>query len=156
MKLLKTERDPSAFLLRLTTAAVLFPHLAQKMLGWFGGNGLGPTLQYFQNDLNIPLTFGIIAIAAEFLGSVLILIGFLTRVAASVMAIGMIAAAYLAHLEFGFFMNWTGQQGGEGFEYHILLLGICLALTLKGGGIWSVDRALSGRQRRGEIYLPIH
>jgi putative oxidoreductase len=156
MRLLRTEGDLSALLLRLTLALVLFPHGAQKVFGWFGGHGLEPTLQYFQNDLSIPLLFGIVAIAAEFLGSIALLIGFLTRVAAFVVAVEMIVAVHLVHRDFGFFMNWMGGQKGEGFEYHILLFGMCLALMLKGGGIWSIDRVLNARRHRNEIFLPMH
>lgn len=156
MRLLRTERDFSALFLRVTLAVVLFPHGAQKMLGWFGGKGLEPTLQHFQSDLNIPLVFGILAIAAEFLGAVGLFLGLLTRVAAFAVAVEMVAAVYLVHLNFGFFMNWMGQQTGEGFEYHILVFGICLALLLKGGGSWSIDRAITGRRHRSEIYLPMH
>lgn len=156
MGLLRTERDFSAFFLRLTLAAVLFPHGAQKVLGWFGGQGLDPTLQHFQNDLGIPLTFAILAIAAEFLGAIGLFIGFLTRVAAFAVAVEMVVAVCLVHLKFGFFMNWMGEQKGEGFEYHILVFGICLALLLKGGGIWSIDRAITGRKHRADIYLPMH
>lgn len=156
MRLLRTEGDLSAFLLRLTLALVLFPHGAQKVFGWFGGHGLEPTLQYFQNDLGVPLVFGIVAIAAEFLGSIALFIGFLTRLVAFVVAVEMIVAVYLVHLDFGFFMNWMGGQKGEGFEYHILLLGICLALILKGGGLWSIDRVLNARRHRNEIFLPTH
>lgn len=156
MRLLRTENDLSAFLLRLTLALVLFPHGAQKVLGWFGGQGLGPTLQHFQGDLGIPLLFGIVAIAAEFLGSISLLIGFLTRVVAFVVAVEMIVAVYLLHLDFGFFMNWMGEQKGEGFAYHILILGMCLALMLKGGGIWSIDRVLNARRHRNDIFLPMH
>ncbi|HAR95971.1 MAG TPA: hypothetical protein DCR97_08430 [Deltaproteobacteria bacterium] len=156
MRLLRTEGDLSAFLLRLTIALVLFPHGAQKVFGWFGGHGLWPTLQYFQDDLGIPFLFGVVAVAAEFLGSISLFFGFLTRVAAFVVAVEMIVAVTLLHLGFGFFMNWMGQQKGEGFEYPILFLGVCLALILKGGGMWSIDRLLYGRRHRNEIFLPMH
>jgi putative oxidoreductase len=68
----------------------------------------------------------------------------------------MIVAVHLVHRGFGFFMNWMGGQKGEGFEYHILLFGMCLALMLKGGGIWSIDRVLNARRHRNEIFLPMH
>ena len=40
-------------------------------------------------------------------------------------------------------MNWQGNQQGEGYEYHLLALGLVLALIIGGGGKWSVDRAIS-------------
>jgi len=44
------------------------------------------------------------------------------------------------HLPDGFFMNWTGTQQGEGFEYHLLAIAIGLAVFIKGSGAMSVDR----------------
>ncbi|HYA48210.1 MAG TPA: DoxX family protein, partial [Burkholderiales bacterium] len=77
-------------------------------------------------------------------GSVALITGFFTRLAALAIAVDMAVAVYLVHWKFGFFMNWMGHQKGEGFEYHILAIAIGLALTIKGGGRWSVDRALAG------------
>jgi putative oxidoreductase len=156
MRLLRTERDLSAFFLRLTLAVVLFPHGAQKAFGWFGGLGLDPALRHFQNDLGIPLAFGLFAVVAEFLGAIGLFIGFFTRVVAFAVAVEMVVAVNLVHLEFGFFMNWMNLQRGGGFEYHILVIGICFALMLKGGGTWSIDRAITRQKHKGDIYLPIH
>lgn len=156
MRLLRTEGDLSSLFLRLSLSVVLFPHGAQKVLGWFGGQGLEQTLQHFQNEFAIPLTFGMLAIATEFLGAIGLFLGLLTRITAFAVAVEMAVAIYLAHRGFGFFMNWMGQKNGEGFEYHILVIGICLALVLRGGGIWSIDRAITGRKHKREIYLPIH
>lgn len=155
-RLLRTERDFSAFFLRLTLAVVLFPHGAQKVLGWFGGQGIEPTLEHLQNDLGIPLVFGIAAIAAEFLGTIGLFVGLLTRIAAFAIAVEMVVGVYLVHLRYGFFMNWMGQQEGEGFEYHLLVIGICFVLVLKGGGFLSIDRAITRQRHKGELYLPIH
>jgi putative oxidoreductase len=58
----------------------------------------------------------------------------------------MVVAILLAHLKFGFFMNWVGRKGGEGFEYHLLMIGMAIALIIAGGGLWSVDRALAKRE----------
>jgi putative oxidoreductase len=156
MRLLKTERDFSAFFLRLTLALVLFPHGAQKVLGWFGGEGVEPTLQYLQTTLGIPLALAIAAVATQFSGAICLLAGFLTRVAALAIAAEMVVAVYLVHLQHGFFLNWMGQEKGEGYEYHLLVIGICLALMIKGGGPWSIDRAIVKHSHRGEIYLPMH
>ena len=55
----------------------------------------------------------------------------------------MVVAALKVHVGNGFFMNWYGNQAGEGFEYHILAAGIALALLIAGGGKASVDEVLT-------------
>jgi putative oxidoreductase len=121
----------------------MFPHGAQKLLGLFGGAGFSASLKWFESTFNIPFVFALLAILAESLGAVALITGFLTRVAALGIAVDMIVAVYLVHWKVGFFMNWMGNQKGEGFEYHILAVGIALALLVKGGGLWSIDRAIA-------------
>jgi len=129
--------------LRVFLGAVFFPHGAQKVLGWFGGHGLAATMGSF-TGMGIPTVFAALAIAAEFLGSLGLIVGLLTRVAAFGIAMVMVVAIWMVHLRNGFFMNWMGNQKGEGIEYHLLAIGIALALMIDGGGRLSVDRALSG------------
>jgi putative oxidoreductase len=88
--------------------------------------------------------FALLAIAAEFLGSLGLAVGLLTRVAALGIACVMLVAIVTVHWPQGFFMNWYGSQKGEGFEYHLLVLGIAIALIIAGGGAWSLDSALAG------------
>lgn len=140
---MKTEEDSAALVLRVLLGVVMFPHGAQKVLGWFGGYGLGPTLHYFTATMGIPIAFAVLAIAAEFLGSLGLITGLFTRVAAFGLGIEMVVAAILVHLPNGFFMNWTGKQAGEGIEYHILVVAIAIAIVIKGGGRWSLDRWLT-------------
>ena len=124
--------------LRLALAAVIFPHGAQKVLGWFGGPGLKGTLDFFRKS-GIPAPLAMLAIAAEFLGPLGLATGLLTRVAALGIASVMIVAIFRVHRQHGFFMNWYGNQGGEGFEYHLLALGLAVALIVVGAGAWSLD-----------------
>lgn len=124
--------------LRLALAAVIFPHGAQKVLGWFGGPGLKGTLDYFRKS-GIPAPLAMLAIAAEFLGPLGLAAGLLTRVAALGITSVMIVAIFRVHRQHGFFMNWYGNQGGEGFEYHLLVLGLAVALIVGGAGAWSLD-----------------
>ncbi len=144
--LLRTDNDVTALVLRLTLGIVMFPHGAQKVLGWFGGYGLPGTWHFFTQQMGIPAVFAALAIAAEFLGSLGLIVGFLGRVAAFGIGVEMAVAAVMVHLPNGFFMNWTGKQAGEGIEYHILVVGIALALLIRGSGALSVDRAISRRQ----------
>jgi putative oxidoreductase len=122
-----------------------FMHGAQKMLGWFGGYGFSGTMGFFTNLLHIPAPFAVLAILAEFFGGIGLIVGALTRVAAFGIATNMLVAVLLVHAKAGFFMNWTGQQKGEGFEYHLLALVIAIVLMVRGAGAFSVDRALSSR-----------
>ena len=141
-KLIKTEYDLVSLVLRVTLGITMFPHAAQKVFGWFGGPGIAGTLQFF-GSLGIPAWLGAFAIAAEFLGAVALVIGLFGRVAALAVAAVMLGAVATVHLPNGFFMNWAGTQAGEGFEYHLLVLAMTAALTLKGSGALSVDRFLS-------------
>ena len=142
-KLLQTKEDVSMLVLRLGLGIVFFPHGAQKALGWFGGYGFNATLAAFTDKMHIPLVFAFLAIAAEFLGAIALILGFFTRVAAFGIAVVMVVAIYMVHGRFGFFMNWSGAQKGEGFEYHLLVIAIAVALMIKGGGSFSIDKKLS-------------
>lgn len=145
-KIVQTGPDVSAFLLRLTLGLVILPHGAQKLLGWFGGYGWSGTLGFFTDALGIPMLLGALVILVESVGALGLLLGFLTRAVALGIAAIMAAAAALVHGPNGFFMNWAGTQKGEGFEFHVLALGLALALVLTGGGRWSVDRRLAQRR----------
>ena len=140
--LLQTDSGVVGLILRLTLAVVMFPHGAQKVFGWLGGHGFKNTMQFFTSS-GIPTWLALLAIAAEFLGSLGLAVGLLTRVAAFGIACVMLVAIATVHWSHGFFMNWSGDQRGEGFEYHLLTLSIALSLIIEGGGTWSVDGALT-------------
>lgn len=144
-KLIQTDADPVATLLRLTLGLVIFPHGAQKALGLFGGYGFTGTMGFFTGQMHIPALFAFLAIAAEFAGSLGLISGALTRVAAFGVFCNMLVATVLVHWKVGFFMNWYGSQQGEGYEYHLLAMGLAVAVMIRGGGAASVDRALSRR-----------
>jgi len=142
--LLKTESDMSVTIARLALGVVFFAHGSQKVLGWFGGYGFHGTMQFFTQQMGIPVVFAFLDIAAEFLGGIGLILGCLTRIAAFGIACVMLVAIFMVHHNFGFFINWAGNQKGEGFEYHILALAITILLMVKGGGALSVDGAISG------------
>jgi putative oxidoreductase len=142
-KLTATENSAAIAILRLVLGVVFFAHGAQKMLGWFGGYGFSATMGAFTNNMHIPAVFAFLAIAAEFFGGIGLFLGLLTRIAAFGITVNMVVAILTVHLPNGFFMNWTGTQKGEGFEYHLVVLAITVFLMIKGGGAASVDRALS-------------
>src|ERR671919_529615 len=141
--LLHTDSGVIGLVLRITLAVVMFPHGAQKVLGWFGGHGFRGTMKSF-TDSGISALFVLLAIAAEFLGSLGLAVGLLTRIAAFGIACVMLVAIVTVHWPNGFFMNWYGNQKGEGFESHLLASGIAITLIIVGAGAWSLDGALVG------------
>ena len=142
-KLLLTDDNTATVILRLVLGIVFFAHGAQKMLGWFGGPGFSGTMGAFANYMHIPAPLAILAIFAEFFGGLGLIFGFLTRAAAAGIAVNMLVATTFLHRQFGFFMNWTGTQKGEGFEYHLLVLAITAFLVIRGAGAYSFDRAFT-------------
>ena len=153
-KFLSTDNDVAALVMRLTLAVVFFAHGAQKVLGWFGGGGgASATIQGF-SKMGLPPLITILIMVAEVGGSLLLLVGFLSRLAAFGIGCVMAAAVLMVHSKVGFFMNWAGTQKGEGFEFHLLALGLCIAVLIKGGGAFSVDRALSREDRAGAMPMP--
>lgn len=136
--------DWTGVILRLTLGLVIFPHGAQKMLGWFGGYGFSGTLGYFTGTLNLPWIIGFLVIVIEFFGSLSLLAGLGSRLWAMAMIVLMLGIIFSAHIANGFFMNWTGAQGGEGYEFHLLVIGLSLAVVLNGGGRFSLDGYFSG------------
>jgi putative oxidoreductase len=142
-KLVATDNDAGTALLRLVLGVIFFAHGAQKMLGWFGGYGFTGTMGFFTNVMHIPALFAFLAIAAEFFGGLGLILGFLTRLAALGIFTNMAVAIAMVHHQFGFFMNWTGAQKGEGYEYHLLVLALTAFLMIRGAGAASVDRLLS-------------
>lgn len=142
-RLLATDSAIAPSIARVALGLVMFPHGAQKALGWFGGYGFSGTYGFMTGKLGVPGLFAVLAILAEFLGAIALVVGFGSRVAALGIAAVMLVAVAMVHLPFGFFMNWTGAQGGEGFEYHILALALAAIVLVKGGGKGSVDGVLT-------------
>jgi putative oxidoreductase len=140
---LKTDDSISILILRLTLALTMFPHGAQKLLGWFGGFGFDGTIGFFTAQMGLPWVVAFLIIIGESFGSLALLAGLLTRFTAASLAVIMAGAIALVHWPHGFFMNWFGKQSGEGFEYHLLVLGISAALVISGGGRWAIDTLLA-------------
>jgi putative oxidoreductase len=152
-KLIGTSNSIPLAIVRLMLGLVMFPHGAQKMLGWFGGHGFSGTMGFFTHQ-GIPASLAFLAIAAEFFGGLGLILGFLSRIAAFGVLCNMAVAVLTVHLHNGFFMNWAGTNKGEGFEYHLLAIAMALAVMIGGAGAPSVDRALSGRGSAADRTLP--
>ncbi|MBS1738751.1 MAG: DoxX family protein [Bacteroidetes bacterium] len=146
-KIIQTnENNWTALFARIAIAVVIFPHGAQKLLGWFGGNGFEGTMQYFTTGANLPWIIAFMVIVIEFFCSLFLLFGFMTRIAALGILANFIGVVLFAHGSNGFFMNWGMAAGQpEGIEYFILLFGLGIISLIAGGGKGSIDAKLSGR-----------
>jgi putative oxidoreductase len=142
-RLVRTDDSATQAILRITLGVVMFPHGAQKALGWFGGYGFEGTMGFLTQQVGLPWLLAVLVIAAEFLGAMGLVVGLLSRVAALGITAVMLGAIFTAHLQNGFFMNWNGNQAGEGYEYHLLVLAMAVAVMIRGAGRWSLDRMLS-------------
>lgn len=146
--LFHTDDNWAGLILRLTLGVVLFPHGAQKLLGWFGGFGFDSTIEFFTQKMGLPWLIAFLVIIGESFGSMALVAGFLTRFTAASVTVIMLGAITMVHLPYGFFMNWFGQQPGEGYEYHLLVIGIAAVLLMLGGGRWSIDRLIAEKLER--------
>lgn len=130
----ETERNHAGLIARVVLGAVMLPHGLPKLLNFeqaIGGLTTGVGLPYY---------IAFLVIAGESVGAFSLIIGFLSRFCALSIGIIMAGAVHLFHFKYGFFMNWKGNQMGEGYEYHILAIGLALVVTVCGGGSYSMDR----------------
>ena len=134
----------AGLLLRVALAVVMFPHGAQKAFGWWGGHGWNGTVDALTTNLGLPAASVAALIVLELVGPVALLFGFATRLVAAGFVVLMIGAIQSVHRHYGFFMNWFANQQGEGYEYHLLVIGIAAALVVGGAGAASIDRRLAG------------
>jgi putative oxidoreductase len=137
--LFSTTQDWTGFILRITLGCVMFSHGAQKLLGWYGGYGFNGTMKFFTDSMKMPWIFAFLVIFIEFFGALALLAGFASRLWAIGLVVIMIGAIYTTNLKYGFFMNWFGNQAGEGYEYHLLVIAICLVILFLGSGRYSID-----------------
>lgn len=132
--------------LRLVLAAVFIAHGGNILFGLWAGPAVGvggpePTAQILASiglepDFALAVLAGILALA----GAALLIVGWLTRYVAPVLALALMVAIWKAHLPWGFFLNWMGAPDrGNGMEFHLVLLGALVCLALTGAGDWSVD-----------------
>ena len=141
-KLLATDDNALSLIARVTIAIAIFPHGAQKLLGWFGGKGWGGTMHFF-TEWGFPAFLVALLIVTESIGMLSLALGFAGRLWASAIGVVMVVAVIKARHFNHFFMNWYAERRGEGFEYHILVLGLALIVLVAGSGRWSADRALT-------------
>jgi putative oxidoreductase len=154
-KVFQTDNDYLLTIVRVVAGVVFFAHGAQKVLGAFGGPGFSATLNGMER-LGIPAPFALLAIVAEFFGGLGLIVGLLSRVAAFGIFVEMAVAIAKVHGAFGFFMNWTGTQRGEGFEFHLLALALLVVVMVRGAGALSLDRLIAGSDQRERVDARSH
>jgi len=137
--LFQTKDKFSYWIPRVILGCVILPHGAQKLFGWFGGFGFTNTMTYFTQTAGLPWIIAFLIIMGESLGSLGLIVGFFTRLSALGLIFIMVGAITTVHIPNGFFMNWFGKNAGEGFEYHLLVIGMSIPLLISGGGKYSVD-----------------
>ena len=145
-KIFNTNNDWTGFVTRLTIGLIMFPHGAQKVFGWFGGPGYADEMKFFTETLHIPWLIAFTVIIIEFFGSISLIIGFGSRLWAIAMIILFIGIIFIEHVDNGFFMNWHGNQKGEEYEYHLLIIGLSLTTLINGSGKYSIDRIFVHKQ----------
>ncbi len=139
----RTDDSWAGLILRVVLGGVIFAHGAQKLLGWFGGFGFEGTMGFFTQKMGLPWLIAFLVIIGESIGSLGLIAGLFTRFTAASFVVIMLGAILTVHLPQGFFMNWFGQQQGEGFEYHLLVIAMSVVLAIIGGGKWSLDGVIA-------------
>jgi putative oxidoreductase len=138
--LFSTDADWTQTIIRLILGVVFFAHGAQKVLGWFGGPGLKATISMMHEHLGLPVPVAFLAVSAEFLGGLGLIVGLMSRVAAAGIAFIMFAAIFMVHGRYGLFLNWFGDRKGHGYEYHLLAIALAAVIIARGSGAVSLDR----------------
>ena len=140
----------SHLVVRLGLGVVFLAHGGQKVLGWFGGHGLGATIKAFKG-MGVPAPAAATAAVVEFLGGLAMLVGFLARPAALGLIVVMLVAIAKVHGRHGFFVNFSGTPGkGHGYEFNFVLIAMALSIFIGGAGVLSIDRALWLALGRGD------
>ena len=138
----------TSLIARLALGATVFAHGAQKLFGWFGGYGFKASMGFLTGQANLPYFIALLVILIESIAALLLVAGLFTRVAATGI-FGLFAIIMVKfHSTNGFYMNWNGDQKGEGIEYFVILLGVALTLIIAGGGKASLDAALVTNSRK--------
>jgi putative oxidoreductase len=137
--------DITLLIVRIFLGTVIGMHGAQKLLGWFEGYGFEGTVGFFSQTIGLPYLFAVLIILAESIGMIALILGLFSRILSGSLIIIMLGAIFTMHSQHGFFMNWSGAQGGEGFEFHLLAIGTSLVILLHGAGAFSIDHFLLKR-----------
>jgi len=136
---MERNKDYALTIVRIVLGIIFFMHGSQKVLGWFGGDGLVGTVHAF-TEMGMPAVIAYSVCFTEFFGGISLFFGLLTRLAAFGIFCVMVGAIALVHWHNGFFLNWFMKPGvGHGYEYNLALIAMLLGLIFGGGGWGSLD-----------------
>ena len=141
-KLLNTQDSWELVILRVILGLVIFPHGAQKLLGWFGGCGFMGTMNFFTEIAGLPWIIGVLVVVVEFFGAIALVAGIGTRIIAAFYIIITLGTMFSSHVQHGFFINWYGNQAGEGVNFFLLWMASAAALLLDGAAKYSLDKLI--------------
>ena len=145
-KIFNTSKSFAPLVTRVLLGLVVFPHGAQKLFGWFGGYGFAGTMTYLTNTIGLPSVIVFLVIILESFGALALIAGVATRVIAVNYVVLALGIVFTSHIHNGFFMNWFGNQHGEGYEYFLLWIGMATNLAITGGGSYSIDKNLISKR----------
>jgi putative oxidoreductase len=139
-RVLGTDAGWGALALRIPAGIIFAAHGAQKLFGWFGGDGLEGTGQWMDSIGLAPgYLMALLAGGAEFFGGLALIAGLAVRPVAASLAVAMVVAIFTVHADEGLFV------AKNGYEFALALFAIAMALLFSGAGRGSLDRALSQR-----------
>lgn len=141
----KKTSDISLLTARIILGTVVAAHGAQKLFGWFGGYGFDGTMGFFTGVIGLPYVLALLIILAESIGMIALIAGFVSRVSSVSLIMIMLGAIITTHAQAGFFMNWSGAQAGEGYEFHLLVIALASVIALNGAGSYSADAYIHAR-----------
>lgn len=142
-KIVQSKAGTAALIVRVPVGLILAAHGAQKLFGWFGGNGLAGTAGWLSSiGIEPGFLMAILAGGAEFFGGLALVLGLLTRPAALITAFTMLVAIFSVHISNGLFV------ADGGYEYALILMVTLIALVVQGGGYLSMDKSLSEKLGR--------
>jgi putative oxidoreductase len=146
LRILSTRADHGALVGRVMLGAIMLPHGLQHALGLLGGYGFSGTLDWMTGTLGFPAPLAALAIVTELVAPIALVVGLGGRLA-SLGIFGIMVGAASTHVADGLFMNWFGSlpAGSEGFEYHLLAIGLSAVVAINGSGALSLDRWLATR-----------
>lgn len=124
-------------IIRLVVGLAFAGHGAQKLFGWFGGYGPKGTGGWMDSiGIKPGVAAAVVVGLIEFVGGLFFAAGFLTVLAAVLLALTMVGAIARVHGRNGFW-NTAG-----GYELNLILIAVLVGLALAGAGDYSIDALL--------------
>jgi putative oxidoreductase len=124
--------DVAYTLVRIVVGIMFLMHVAGK----FKAGPAGVAVMMGKSGLEPAMLWAYFIIALESLGGLCMVVGLFTRFFAAALAIEMLVALITVHLPKGY------SAGHGGYEYVLLIGAVCFLIALRGGGPYSVDRAI--------------